>query len=159
MSKAYIGVGGNLGDVADVINSAFALLQKKTGINSVKLSSLYRSKPLGDVHQPQYINAVALLDTELSPERLLALLQEIELLFGRVRTEEQWSSRTLDLDILLYDDLEVVSEKLTIPHAGMLVRDFVLQPLYEIAPNIIIAGYGPLSSALKSCENRGLEKL
>ena len=159
MSQAYIGVGGNLGDVIGTINSAIEVLKQASGISTVSLSSFYESEPLGGSDQPQYINAVAGLKTTLNPEQLLSLLQEIELRFGRIRTEERWISRTLDLDILLFDDLQLTSENLTIPHAGMLVRDFVLEPLFELAPELNIAGYGLLSNALHSCENRGLKKL
>lgn len=159
MSRAYIGVGGNLGDVVTTINSAIAQLRQNSNIESITLSSFYRSKPLGNTEQPQYINAVAMLDTSLLPHDLLCLLQETELQFGRVRTEEQWSSRTLDLDILLFDELQISDDALTIPHAGLLVRDFVLEPLNELAPAVTIAGYGSLAMALESCENRGLQKL
>jgi len=157
MSKAYIGVGGNLGNVTETILSAFEVLKQNPNINSVVLSSFYESQPLSDADQPQYINAVAEVETNLSPDDLLNVLQEVELQFGRVR-EERWASRTLDLDILLFDDLQLTTERLTVPHSGMLVRDFVLTPLFEIAPNVDIAGYGALSRALESCENRGLIK-
>ena len=164
MSKAYIGVGGNLGNVVETFFSAFEEIDKSPNISSVRLSSLYESKPLtvtgiNSVDQPLYVNAVAELETSLNPNELLTLLQETELRFGRVRTEEQWASRTLDLDILLFDDLQISSDRLTVPHAGMLVRDFVLEPLFEIAPSLNIAGYGALVDALESCENRGLTKL
>ena len=158
MSTAYIGVGGNLGNVIETILSAFEVLKKNSNISSVVLSSFYESKPLGNTDQPQYINAVAAIETSYDPDDLLNTLQEVELQFGRVR-EERWASRTLDLDILLFDDLQLTTERLTVPHAGMLVRDFVLEPLFEIAPNINIAGYGALRDALDSCENRGLKKL
>ena len=163
MSKAYIGVGGNLGDVISTINSAFDDIKQNPNIFSVCLSSFYESKPLSSSEfsgddQPLYINAVAKLETDLTPNALLNLLQEIELRFGRVRTEEQWSSRTLDLDILLFDELKISTDRLTVPHAGMLERDFVIEPLFEIAPSLHIAGYGSLADALKLCENRGLKK-
>ncbi|MDH3326339.1 MAG: 2-amino-4-hydroxy-6-hydroxymethyldihydropteridine diphosphokinase [Gammaproteobacteria bacterium] len=159
MSKAYIGAGGNLGDASATLSSAFALLEQNLDINSIALSAFYLSKPLNDANQPQYINAVAEIETHLTPECLLTLLQETEQCFGRVRTDEQWSSRTLDLDILLYDELQISTEHLTIPHSGMLVRDFVLQPLYEIAPDLVIPGYGSLAGALDACEIRGLIKI
>jgi len=159
MSRAYIGLGGNLGDVFSTMSSAVQALKQYSDINSVRLSSFYQSDPLGNADQPKYINAVAQLETTLTADQLLTVLQEIELRFGRVRTAEQWSSRTLDLDIILFDDLQLSSECLTIPHAGMLVRDFVLVPLFELAPELVIAGYGPLSQALQVCENRGLKKL
>jgi len=166
MSIAYIGAGGNLGNVAETIRQAFAQLVQHPKVQAVLLSSLYESQPLevpgfssASQSQPLYINAVARLETALTPHQLLRVLQEIEYSFGRVRSEKQWASRTLDLDIVLFDDLQLCSNDLIIPHAEMLSRDFVLVPLFEIAPNLDIAGYGALRKALKSCENRGLKKL
>lgn len=164
MSVAYIGVGGNLGNVVETVTSAFDELAQHPKIETVVLSSFYESQPLAltdasDFAQPLYINAVARLETTLTPHQLLAVLQKTELRFGRVRTQEQWASRTLDLDIVLFDDLQLSDVDLIIPHAGMLMRDFVLTPLHELSPELIIPGYGLLIKALASCENRGLTKL
>ncbi len=159
MKKVYIGAGGNLGDVVSALTAAFEQLKKNPSVNSVILSSFYRSKPLSDTEQPAYINAVALLETTLSPMALLAELQNIEQQFGRVRTDYQWASRTIDLDILLYENLQLNTEKLTIPHVGIMQRDFVLYPMYELTPTLNIVGHGSLISAMEACENRGLEKL
>ncbi len=165
MSKVYIGVGGNLGNVIETIHSAFDVLKQNPKITSVIFSSFYESQPLAisgaapQDEQPAYINLVAAIETLLSPDELLSALQEIELQFGRIRTSQQWASRTLDLDILLFDDLQLSSERLTIPHPEMLVRDFVLTPLFEIASELNIAGYGSLAHALNACVNRGLKKL
>ncbi len=159
MNKVFIGVGGNLGDVIQAINGAMDELRAHPQINHLILSSFYSSTPLSDNNQPQYINMVASFETELLPIMLLDLLQGIELKFGRIRTKEQWASRTLDLDILLYADIQMSTERLTIPHAGLLERDFVLIPLREIASDLNIPGYGQLSQAIECCENRSLKKL
>jgi 2-amino-4-hydroxy-6-hydroxymethyldihydropteridine diphosphokinase len=164
MASVYIGLGSNLGQSENIIASSLVYLSQNKHIDIRKSSSYYRSKPLDCPshkmnHQPDYINAVVNLMTDLTALDLLDVLQAVEVYFGRQRNVERWSSRTLDLDILLYDDLVINEVRLTIPHAGMLKRDFVLYPLFEIAPEIELPGFGSISKALDACENRGLEKL
>lgn len=138
---------------------ALAYLSDTFDIKVHRCSSLYRSKPLDNLTQSDYVNAVACLTCDYTPHELLARLQQTEDHFGRRRDVARWSSRTLDLDILLYDDICLTESELTIPHVGMSVRDFVLYPLFEIAPEITIPGIGGIRHMLDACENRGLEIL
>jgi len=159
MNEAYIGLGSNLGESEDLITSALDYLSETYKVEVNKCSSLYRSKPLENKDQPDYINAVACIVGEFAALELLENLQAVENHFGRIRNGERWASRTLDLDILLFDNMKIIEERLVIPHEGILQRDFVLHPLMEIAPNIEIPGFGAISQALAMCENRGLEKI
>lgn len=149
---AYIGLGSNLAEpIQQVRRACRALTQLPKTILQCH-SSLYRSKPLANMPHPDYINAVAVLQTELSPWDLLQQLQQLENQHGRVRVE-RWGARTLDLDILLYDQLELADPRLTVPHPGMLQRAFVLYPLYECCPNLVLPNGCPLVEALSHCDN------
>ncbi|WP_103270655.1 2-amino-4-hydroxy-6-hydroxymethyldihydropteridine diphosphokinase, partial [Vibrio vulnificus] len=119
-------------------------------------SQLYSSSPMGPQDQPDYINAVAAIETELTPLELLDCTQAIELEQGRVRKEERWGPRTLDLDIILYGDEVIDSERLTVPHYGMKEREFVLYPLAEIAPNLTLPDGTELSQLLTIVDKNGL---
>ncbi|WP_068547788.1 2-amino-4-hydroxy-6-hydroxymethyldihydropteridine diphosphokinase [Thalassotalea crassostreae] len=130
--KVYIGLGANLDNPSEQIKRAIKHLAKIEKTQLVKVSSLYGSKPMGPQDQPDYMNAVALIETELLPLELLDQLQRIELDFGRVRKEERWGARILDLDILLFDQQIIAHERLTVPHYGMKEREFVIYPLAEI---------------------------
>ena len=121
-------------------------------------SSLYRSAPLGYPDQPEFVNAVAKVATALTPQALLQALLQIEHEHGRERTFRN-APRTLDLDVLLYDDTQLHEHGLTIPHPQMHLRAFVLQPLLEIAPDAAIPGMGPARQALQNCSDQVLEKL
>ena len=135
-SKAAIGLGSNLGESLTTLENAIQNLNEVTGISLTSHSSWYRTKPVGGPPQPDYVNACALLNVELEPDALLETLLEIEQQFGRER-KERWGARTLDLDLLLYDDLILDTPNLQIPHPRMIERAFVLVPLTEIAPNWI----------------------
>ncbi|WP_065204388.1 2-amino-4-hydroxy-6-hydroxymethyldihydropteridine diphosphokinase [Shewanella woodyi] len=143
MAKVFVALGANLTDPVAQLDSASMALSElaevnpTNGLTSLTLSPYYRSAPMGEVEQPDYVNAVACFDTSLSPIDLLDALQKIENEQGRVRLE-RWGPRTLDLDILLYDDQIIDSPRLTIPHYGMKQRSFVLIPLEDIAPNTIL---------------------
>ena len=130
-SKAYIALGANLNSPASTLESALETISQSKGIELVKRSSLYRSLPL-DADGPDYINAVAEIKTTLSPLQLLHQLQAIENAFGRERLYRN-SPRTLDLDVLLYENFNSDSAELTVPHPRMHLRSFVLMPLMEIA--------------------------
>ncbi|MGB2079780.1 MAG: 2-amino-4-hydroxy-6-hydroxymethyldihydropteridine diphosphokinase, partial [Vibrio sp.] len=133
----YIAIGSNLSDPQAQAESAIFALHDHAAIELVSTSSLYSSRPMGPQDQPDYINAVVCVRTQLSPLELLDCTQEIEQIHGRERKAQRWGARTLDLDILLYDDLIMDSERLTIPHYGMKTREFVLYPLHEISPNLV----------------------
>ncbi len=137
MATVYIGIGSNLGDRKGTIRSALEQLTKEPGVQSVEASSLYETEPVGGPPgQNRYLNAVARLETTLPPGGLLAVLQRIELQLGRVR-RERWGPRTIDLDLLLYDDLVIDTPDLVIPHPCMHERRFVLEPLAAIAPHMV----------------------
>ena len=152
---AFIGLGSNLSGPAQQINRALETLSSLPQVTLLRHSGLYLSPPMGPADQPDYVNAVAQLETELSPHHLLDLLQSIEQQQGRVRGE-RWGPRTLDLDLLLYDEQRIVDERLSVPHPGMARRAFVLYPLLEIAPGLEIPGLGPLSSLIEQCPREGL---
>ncbi|NOY63717.1 MAG: 2-amino-4-hydroxy-6-hydroxymethyldihydropteridine diphosphokinase [Gammaproteobacteria bacterium] len=155
----YIGLGSNLDDPVAQLKRGFVALDSLPASCCMRRSSLYRSAPLGPAGQPDYINAVAELETALSAQELLAQLQAIEAHHGRVRGGERWAARVLDLDILLYADVRMHDAVLTIPHAEMLAREFVLYPLFEIAPALEIPGAGNLKQWVERCPARGLERI
>lgn len=159
MIRTYIAIGSNLGNPINKAQKAIQALQSLPHSKMVKVSSLYSSKPMGPADQPDYINAVAALDTLLSPLELLAHTQAIELEQGRERKNERWGPRTLDLDILLYGDLVLESEQLTLPHYGISVREFVLYPLAEIEPDLCFPDGTSLSFWLTQTKRNQLTQL
>ena len=166
MALAYIGLGSNLSDTVAgqeldsraQLNLAIDSLSAHPHILVSKRSSFYQTPAIGPGEQPNYINAVAQLDSQLSPLDLLDLLQSIENQQGRVRTV-RWGARTLDLDILLYDQLIENSERLTVPHPRMHERGFVLAPLSEIAPNLCLPNGENIQQLLANCSMQGIVKL
>lgn len=156
MIRAYIAIGSNLADPVAQANRAIAALKSLPNSKLVAVSQLYSSTPMGPQNQPDYINAVAEIQTELTPLQLLDCTQAIELEQGRVRKEERWGPRTLDLDLLLYGNEVIESERLTIPHYGMKEREFVLYPLAEIAPNLTLPDGTRLADLLTQVERNGL---
>ena len=157
-SRVYIALGSNLEDPFKQIQSAFEEIKKLPETNFLKCSSLYKSKPVGLLNQPDYINAVAEVDTTLTPIELLNKLLKIELQHGRVRTFRN-APRTLDLDILLYGNLQFSDDRLTVPHPRMTQRAFVLLPLMEIAPHCEIPEHGKISQLITACSNQKIEQL
>jgi len=155
---AYIALGANLEDPVVQVRAGLAALATLPDTQLLMQSSLYRTAPVGYADQPDFINAVAAVDTELSPRELLDALLAIELNHGRVRQFAN-APRTLDLDVLLYDDVEVNESGLTIPHPRMHERAFVLAPLAEIAPLCEIPGYGRVSDLLRGLDPRGVTRL
>jgi 2-amino-4-hydroxy-6-hydroxymethyldihydropteridine diphosphokinase len=153
---AYIGLGGNLDDPVGRILAARTHIGTVDGIRETAFSSLYRSAPMGPADQPDYVNAVMAVETKLAPLDLLQELQAIETAFGRVRLGERWGPRTLDLDVLLYGTETIATERLTVPHPGLGVREFVLYPLLEIAPELVIPGLGAVVELTRQCPRRGL---
>ncbi|WP_117233692.1 2-amino-4-hydroxy-6-hydroxymethyldihydropteridine diphosphokinase [Vibrio maerlii] len=156
MILVYIAVGSNLSDPESQAKSAIEALKKLPKSEFVSASSLYSSTPMGPQNQPDYINAVALIRTELTPLELLDCTQAIELEQGRVRKDERWGPRTLDLDIILYGNEVIDSKRLTVPHYGMKEREFVLYPLAEISPNLQLPDGTELSDLLKKVDRNGL---
>ncbi|STQ73991.1 2-amino-4-hydroxy-6-hydroxymethyldihydropteridine diphosphokinase [Hafnia alvei] len=136
MTRVYIALGSNLANPLHQVQSALNALAELPQTKLIATSSLYRTPPLGPQDQPDYLNAVVALDTVLSAENLLDHTQKIELEHGRVRKDERWGPRTLDLDILLFGDEIINTERLTVPHYDMKNRQFMLYPLAEIAPEL-----------------------
>lgn len=148
---AFIGIGSNLNQPVRQVRSALKALSRLPASRLTGASSLYQSRPLVFAEQPDYVNAVARIETQLSPIDLLAVLQRLEADHGRVRGGMRWGPRTLDLDILLYDDLRVDSERLTVPHPGIASRPFVLRPLAELAPTLHLPVHGPVAALSEAC--------
>lgn len=156
---AYIGLGSNLQGPQSQIINALNELQEMPNTCVVESSSMYKSKPMGPADQPDFVNVVAKISTSLAPEELLSALQNIEHQHQRVRSAEHWGPRTLDLDILLYGELQMNTEKLQIPHAGISEREFVLIPLQEIETDFIIPGKGALSALIEQLPPHQLTKI
>ena len=163
---AYIGLGSNLDEPEKQVQQACRALAKLSQCRLLHCSSLYRSKPLlvdatntaaMTVDQPDYINAVVALETRLLPLALLDALQAIELAQGRDRDGPRWGARTLDLDILLYGQCILDKPRLTVPHSGLAEREFVLYPLYQIAPQLVLPDGQQLKDRVDSCPLRELE--
>ena len=152
MTIAYVGVGSNLDDPRAQVLSAFTELDKLPHTRVVKKSSLYRSAPIGHADQPDFVNAVAQLETGLPAERLLAELQQVEQRHGRMRSFPN-APRTLDLDVLLFGDARIQSAELVVPHPRMHERAFVLEPLLEIAPEL------SKRFSLETITNQTIEKI
>lgn len=155
---AFVGLGSNLDDPYHQLQRAFLALANLPDTNMIARSALYRSAPMGYADQPDFLNAVAQIKTALSPHALLSALLEIEHGHGRQRTFRN-APRTLDLDILLYDDVQMHEHGLTIPHPQMHLRAFVLRPLLEIAPDVVIPALGQAQYALQQCRDQTLERL
>ena len=153
---SYIGIGSNQADPVKQAKHALAALKSLPDTQLSKYSSLYRSAPMGPQDQPDYINAVAEIETNLSALELLDELQKIELSQGRERKENRWGPRTLDLDIILYDNQQINNARLTIPHYGMRVREFVLYPLLEIAKDLVLPDGTLLAQLAGQCAKNGL---
>ena len=154
-----IGLGGNLDAPADRVRRARKALAGSEGIREVAFSSLYRSRPMGPQDQPDYVNAVMAIETDLEPLALLDRLQAIEVLEGRVRIGERWGPRTIDLDLLVFGNQVIQHPRLTVPHPGLAVREFVLHPLAEILPDLDVPGVGRIRELAEQCPHNGIEVL
>lgn len=153
----FIGLGSNLDSPCSQLQRAANALREHSAIQSLTLSPLYQSKAVGPGKQDDYLNAVACFTTSLPPHSLLALLQSIENNHDRKR-EIRWGARTLDLDILLYDALEIDDATLTIPHPRMQDRSFVLLPLYDLAPDLILPNGQALSMLIANTNNDDIKR-
>jgi 2-amino-4-hydroxy-6-hydroxymethyldihydropteridine diphosphokinase len=136
VNRAYVALGSNLGDRVAHLQSAVDGLHDAAGVTVVAVSRVYETDPVGGPEQDAYLDAVVAIDTELAPPALLALAQDLERAARRVRSE-RWGPRTLDVDLLLYDDDHIDTPDLTIPHPRMWERGFVLAPLRDVAPTLV----------------------
>ena len=155
-TRVYIGLGSNMGPSADTIAAAVESLAGLSADGRVEVSPLYRTAPVGGPPQADFLNAVAAFDTALPAHDLLSRLQAIERHHGRRADGEKWGPRPLDLDILLYGDAVIKTETLTIPHARMRERRFVLLPLADLRPRLRIPGHNQphvsVAECLRECE-------
>jgi len=159
MASAIIALGGNVGDVRATFKAAIADICAAAQARLMARSSDYATPPWGEEQQPPFVNACIEIETALAPHALLAVLQAVEQKFGRDRTKERrWGPRTLDLDLIAYDDLALRTEALTLPHPRLLERAFVLVPLAEIAPRRKIGGRS-VNAALAELSSEGIEQL
>jgi 2-amino-4-hydroxy-6-hydroxymethyldihydropteridine diphosphokinase len=160
MTLAAVGLGANLGDATATLHDALAVLARLPGSTLLRASRLYRTPAWGRTDQPDFINAVALVETGLAARDLLDALLAIERGFGRVRLDgERWGPRTLDLDLLLFGDALVDEPGLRVPHPHLHERAFVLLPLAEIAPELRIPGLGSVAALASGMAADGIEAL
>lgn len=162
--QVFIGLGSNIshpefGTPAEQVAHAIETIAAHPELELQAASSLYQSAPMGPQDQSDYINAVVHIRCACSADALLDHLQAIELHFGRERKEERWGPRTLDLDILLFDQQIIQTRRLTIPHYGIAEREFVLVPLFELAPEMVMPDGRPIAAWVANCSLKGLRRL
>ncbi|RFF29615.1 2-amino-4-hydroxy-6-hydroxymethyldihydropteridine diphosphokinase [Wenzhouxiangella sediminis] len=153
MTEAWIGLGANLGDRAATLDAALVRIDRLGACEVVAVSRYYFTPPWGDTDQPEFLNAVARMRTDLDAERLLDALQGIEAELGRDRTPRRWGPRTIDLDLLLYGRERIETPLLTVPHPRIRERAFVLVPLAELAPRLEIPGQGRADALLAQVDD------
>ncbi len=158
-NTAYIGIGSNLERPVHQVLEARNALARLPNTRLLALSPLYRNPALGPGQQPDYVNAVAAIETRLAAHALLDALQAVEAKRGRVRGSVQWAPRILDLDLLVYGDSEIGDERLTVPHPRLAQRAFVLKPLMDIAANLDIPGLGPVTMLLSNLSQASLQRV
>ena len=156
---AYVALGSNLDAPQRQVERAFEALDRLPQSRLVLRSALYRSAPLGPVEQPHFVNAVAGLLTRLDPVQMLEQLQDCEQRLGRAAPVVRWGPRRIDLDLLVHGDVLCQGEQLTLPHPGIAARAFVLAPLADIAPHLLVPGLGRVAELLHRVETIGLERL
>ncbi|MGF6270787.1 2-amino-4-hydroxy-6-hydroxymethyldihydropteridine diphosphokinase [Lelliottia sp. F153] len=149
MTLAYIAIGSNLASPLEQVNAAVQALSEIPQSRLVQVSAFYRTPPLGPQDQPDYLNAAVVLETSLDAETLLDNTQRIELQQGRQRKAERWGPRTLDLDIMLFGDEVINTDRLTVPHYDMKNRGFMLWPLWEVAPELTFPNGESLQAILQ----------
>jgi 2-amino-4-hydroxy-6-hydroxymethyldihydropteridine diphosphokinase len=154
---AWIGLGSILGNPRARLKEALLQLEKTPGLKLRKISGFYRTAPWGKLDQDDFINAVAMIETELQPGELLDVLLQIERQMGRDRSTGRWGPRCIDLDLLTYDDQVMKSPGLEIPHPRMHLRAFVLRPLLELDPDFMIAGKRSAKECLSGLDGQGIE--
>ena len=156
---AYVGLGSNLQGPARQLQAAIEMLGNLTGTRLMAQSSMFRSAPFGGIEQPDFVNAAVSLLTQLSARELLAELQQIEARRGRDSDEVRWGPRVIDLDLLVYSGAVIADSDLSVPHPGIAERNFVLLPLQEIAPELVIPGLGRLASLPVNVQEPQIERI
>jgi 2-amino-4-hydroxy-6-hydroxymethyldihydropteridine diphosphokinase len=150
VTRAYVGLGANLGDREGTIRRALELLRERVRV--VAVSSIHETEPWGFPDQPPFLNAAAAVETDLAPQQLLGALLDIERELGRTREGPRFGPRTIDLDLLLYGEETIDEPGLTVPHARLHERRFALEPLVELDPGLTVPGRGPLASLLSALD-------
>jgi 2-amino-4-hydroxy-6-hydroxymethyldihydropteridine diphosphokinase len=150
--RSYIGLGSNLGDRERFLRRALELLRADPGIDVTGVSSVRETDPVGFVDQPRFLNAVASVETDLGARQLLDRLLAAERVLGRRRDSPRFGPRTIDLDLLLYGDEEIDEPGLTVPHPRLTERRFVVEPLHELDPGLVVPGRGPVSDLLSALQ-------
>lgn len=153
MTRAYVGLGANLGDRSAMLRAALEQLAAEPGVSLVAVSSVRETDPVGPVDQPRFLNAAAALDTELSPRELLDRLLGIERRLGRTREGPRFGPRTIDLDLLLYGEERLDEPGLELPHPRLHERLFALEPLFELDPSLVVPGHGALSEIIAGLQS------
>lgn len=159
MVRAYIGLGSNLDHPERQLRSAVEALAGIPRTRVLAVSPFYLTPPLGPANQPDYVNAVAALETTLPPLELLDALLAVEAAHGRTRDGERWGPRTLDLDLLLYGEEVIDHPRLTVPHPGLALRAFVLLPLADIAPDLVLPDGRAVAALARDCDRSGIRPL
>ncbi|WP_312382690.1 2-amino-4-hydroxy-6-hydroxymethyldihydropteridine diphosphokinase [Atlantibacter subterraneus] len=158
MTRVYLAIGSNLASPLEQVNAALAALAEIPESQLVAVSDFYRTPPLGPQDQPDYLNAAVALETALAPEALLDHTQRIELQQGRERKAHRWGPRTLDLDIMLFGEMQIDTPRLTVPHYDMKNRAFMLLPLAQIAPDLRFPNGDKLSDLLANLDPSGISR-
>ena len=153
MARAYVGLGANLGDRAATLRRAIDLLAERPAIDVVGVSSFRETDPVGYLDQPRFLNAAVAVETSLTPSALLAALLDVERELGRVREGPRYGPRTVDLDLLVMDDLVLDEPGLELPHPRLHDRMFALEPLAELDPELVVPGRGPVRQLLLSLQS------
>ena len=152
MTRAYVGLGANLGDREAMLRAALEQLAAEPGVEVVAVSAFRDTAPVGVVDQPRFLNAAAAVETDLSARELLDRLLGVERRLGRTREGPRFGPRTIDLDLLLYGDAEIAEPGLEVPHPRLHERLFVLEPLAELDPRLVVPGRGPLAELVAGLE-------
>jgi len=153
VSRAYLGLGANLGDRAATLTRALELLDGRPEIDIVAVSAFRETDPVGYLDQPRFLNAAAALETSLPSEALLVVLLDVERELGRTREGPRYGPRTVDLDLLLVEGVTVDEPGLTVPHPRLHERVFALAPLAELDPSLVVPGHGPVGELLDRLES------
>ncbi|HWW22193.1 MAG TPA: 2-amino-4-hydroxy-6-hydroxymethyldihydropteridine diphosphokinase [Steroidobacteraceae bacterium] len=155
----YVGIGSNLEQPIEQVRRALDALAGLPRTRLERRSSLYGSEPIGPAKQPPYVNAVAALLTQLPVRPLFDALRDLELRLGKRAPRERWGARTIDLDLLIYSSLRTQEPDLTLPHPGIVQRNFVLYPLREVAPELSVPGGGPVGMLASRVDSAGIWRL
>jgi 2-amino-4-hydroxy-6-hydroxymethyldihydropteridine diphosphokinase len=153
MTRAYVGLGANLGDRAATMRAALEQLSAEPGIEVVAVSSFRETEPVGITDQPRFLNAAAAVETEVAPHELLDRLLGIERRLGRTREGPRFGPRTIDLDLLVYGDRRIDEPGLEVPHPRLHERLFALEPLAELDPQLVVPGHGPLAEIVAGLQS------